>query len=227
MTIDKIIYDVREALKEYSNDSELDDRYIIHLYDIKRAKYIRQELNNFRHAIDISVKQTLCVELEEISKDECGDDIPCDRVLRTVRPLPDFLQLHHKPAIMRVGNTDRFSRPFSIVPMDGITYAGDSPFPNSVYASLHTDGHLYLNSEANGFRFLNCITVTGVFEHPLDLQSFKNCCGCTDTDSCYDMSTTDYPIQPHLIDLIKNEIVNELVKLKQIPEDKLNDSDSQ
>ena len=43
----EIIYDVREAVKQYSDDSELDDRYIKYLYNNKRSKYLRQDLNNY------------------------------------------------------------------------------------------------------------------------------------------------------------------------------------
>lgn len=226
MTIDKIIYDIREALKEYSDDSELDDRYIIYLYDIKRAKYIRQEINNFRRAIDISVKQTLCLKLEEVSRAECGIEIGCDKLLRTIRPLPDVLQLHHKPAVTRVGTVDRLDRPFNFMSMNKMVYSEDAPFPKSKYVALHTDGHLYINSKSPSLKFLDCISITGVFEHPLDLISYNNCCDCKNADKCYDMSTTDYPIQPHLIDIIKSEIVNELANLNQIQEDKINDSDT-
>ena len=34
----------------------------------------------------------------------------------------------------------------------------------------------------------------------------------------------EYPLQPHFIDLIRQEIVKELAGLDQIPEDKKNDA---
>ena len=67
MTLNKLIFDVREYLKQYNNDSDLDDRYITYLYGIKRAKYLRQELNNFQRTTDITSTQTLCLKLEEVS----------------------------------------------------------------------------------------------------------------------------------------------------------------
>jgi hypothetical protein len=71
---------------------------------------------------------------------------------------------------------------------------------------------------------LECLTITGVFEDPLELISYTNCCDCEAAPSCYDMQTTNYPLQPHYIDIIKSDIVNDLVKKLQSQEDKANDS---
>jgi hypothetical protein len=110
--------------------------------------------------------------------------------------------------------------------MEKLACAKDSPFPNSKYVALHTDGHLYLYSGSTATKFMTCMSVTGVFQHPLDLIEFSNCCDCSTPAPCFDIATTDYPIQPHFIDLIKREIVTELANLKQIQEDKVNDSDA-
>lgn len=225
MTVERIVYDVREALKKYSDDSELDDRYIIYLYDIKRAKYIRQALNNIMRPIDISVKQDLCLELETVSAMECGIDLTCKELIRTKRPIPTPLQLHDRTAITRVGPVDRIGRPFNFITREKAVYALDAPYPNAVYAFLHHDEHIYLTSNNNNTHLLTCINVEGVFEHPLDLGDYSKCCGCTDPQPCFDMLTSEYPIQPHYIDLIKNEIVAELANLEQLPEDKNNNSE--
>ncbi len=225
MVVDKLVYDIREALKEYSDDSELSDRYIIYLYDIKRAKYLRQELNDPKRSVDISVKQTLCVGVEEVSVNECGMDVDCETMYRTSRVIPSVLQLHQKSAITKVSASNRLSKPYNFVTRERAVMAVDAPFPNSIYSFLHTDGRVYFQSQGNGLALLECVSITGVFEHPLELSEFSTCCSCNDSQSCFDMSTSDYPIQPHIIDIIKKEIVNELMNLKQIPEDKINDGD--
>lgn len=224
MIVDKLIYDVREALKEYSDDSELSDSYILYLYDIKRAKYLRQDINNSQRTIDISVVQTLCLELEEVNVNECSVDLGCETIIRTKRAIPTPLQLHTKSALTRVAPADRVSRPFNLINRDKAVYASGAPFPNAVYAFLHNDDHIYLTSGGSALKLLECINVTGVFENPLDLIEYQNCCSCDIPDSCFDIETTDYPIQPHYIDVIKNEIVSELAKLKVIKEDKTNDA---
>jgi hypothetical protein len=42
--------------------------------------------------------------------------------------------------------------------------------------------------------------------------------------SCFNADTTDYPLQPHYIDLIKEEIVNQLTNRLRLPDDKINNS---
>lgn len=224
MTLNKIIYDVREALKRYADDSEITNRYITYLYGIKRAKYLRQDLNNYQRTTDVSVTQTLCLELEEVSVNQCGLDLDCETVLRTVKSIPKPLELHIKSAITSVKPTNRLSVPFNFTTKSKIIYSKFSPFNKGIYAFLDNDLHIYLVSELNTLNLLDCITVTGVFEDPIDLLNYSNCCGCNDSTPCFNEETTDYPLQPHYIDLIKGEIVNELAKLKQIKEDTENDA---
>tara|TARA_R110000822_G_scaffold302649_2_gene427006 strand:- start:70210 stop:70893 length:684 start_codon:yes stop_codon:yes gene_type:complete len=225
MKLDKLIYDVREGVKAFSDDTELDDRYITYLYGIKRSKYLRQDLNNYQKTADNSIKQSFCEALEEVSANECGLDIECDTLLRTVRPIPTPIELHTKTALTSVKPTNRLSIPFSFITKRRATMIEGARFQKMIYAFLDDDGYVYVTSgTGNEFKLLECLTITGVFEDPLALQDYVNCCGCTDAPSCFDASETDYPIQPHYIDVIRNEIIIELLQKFKIPEDKTNDS---
>ena len=84
--VNEIIYDVREAVRQTTDDTDISDRYILYLYNIKRSKYLRQDLNNLQKTIDISILQTLCLELEEVSINECGLDLDCQTIMRTKQP---------------------------------------------------------------------------------------------------------------------------------------------
>lgn len=223
MVLNKIIYDVRESLKQWIDDSELDDRYIVYLYGIKRAKYLRQDLNNFQKTTDISITQTLCLELEKVSVNQCGINIDCEEIVRTKRPIPQPLELHIKSALTNVRPTDRISVPFNFVTKEKAIYSDFAPF-KGIFAFLDNDKHIYLVSKDDSINLLECITITGIFEDPLDLLNYNNCCNCTTVQPCFDYDTINYPLQPHYIDLIRNEIVAELVNKLQIPEDTNNNS---
>jgi hypothetical protein len=225
MLLNKIIYDVREMLKLYTDDSETSDRYITHLYNIKRAKYLRQDLNNMQRTTDVSVTQTFCLGLEVVSADVCGVTTQCDTILRTKKPIPNPIELHTKVAITSVRPTNRISIPFNFVSKEKALYSGDSPFSKGIFAFLDNDKRIYLLSKTDTLNLIDCVTVTGVFEDPLDLINYSNCCDCVEPNTvCYDEATTDYPIQPHYIDLIKNEIVQELIKKLPLPEDQENNA---
>jgi len=78
MKLDKLIYSVREGLKDYSDDSDLSDRFIVFLLDIKRAQLISQKLNSYTTRTPSNAVQSLCIGLEEVNRYKCGIDINCD-----------------------------------------------------------------------------------------------------------------------------------------------------
>ena len=225
MTLSKLIYDIREYLKQYNNDSDIDDRYITYLYGIKRSKYLRQELNNFQRTTDITSTQTLCLGLEEIPINQCNIDFDCETIVRTKYPIPKPLELHIKSALTAVRSTNRISVPFSFVTKERALYSMHSSFNNGIFAFLDNDLHIYFISKLDTLKLIECITVTGIFEDPLELLNYTNCCGCNDASPCFDLDTVDYPLQPHYIDLIRGEIVQDLTSKFKIPEDNQNDSE--
>lgn len=223
----ELIYDVREGISAYSDDSEYSDEYILYLYGIKRAKYLRQDLNNYLRSKDNSILQTLCLGVELVSANECSLNLTCNKVLRTVKPLPIPLELHTKVAITSVKPTDRLAIPFNFITKDKVAFIEGSTFKSGVYAFLDVDNYIYLTSLEDNYKLLECITITGVFEDPLSLKEYSNCCNCDDDSStCFNELESTYPLQPHYIDLIRKEIISDLAKEMSIPEDKENDSNN-
>jgi hypothetical protein len=224
-TIRELEYDVRESLRQYTDDSEISSRYIMYLWGIKRSKYLRNDLNNLQKTIDTSILQTLCLELEEVNVNQCGLDLECETIMRTKKPIPKPLELHLKSALTTVKPTNRIELPFNFVTKQRAIFSKYSTFNQAVYAFLDDDMHIYLISENDAVKLIECITVTGIFENPLDLKNYFNCCGCEQPSTCFNEDTTQYPIQAHHIDSIREEIIKTLIGSLQIPEDKNNNSD--
>lgn len=222
--VNELIYDVREALNAFSDDYEVDDRYILYLYDVKRAKYLRQDVNNYQKTIDNSVLQTLCLGMELVSGDECSVDYSCSKILRSKQPVPTPIEAHTKVAITKVKPITRLGIPFNFISKDRAPFAEHSNFPNAMYAFLDVDGYIYVHSSEDSYKLLNCLTVTGVFEDPTSLSAYSTCCDCGNPLPCFDLDNSEYPLQPHYIDLIREEIIRDLIRSVQIPEDKVNDS---
>lgn len=222
--INELIYDVREAVNAFSDDYEVDDRYILYLYNIKRAKYLRQDLNNYQKTIDNSVKQTLCLGLEEVSINECSVDYSCGTILRSKQQVPRPIEAHTKVAITKVKPITRIGVPFNFIEKDRAPYVEDSPYPNALYAFLDVDNYIYVHSAAASHKLLDCLTVTGVFEDPTSLSEYSTCCNCGDSLPCFDEAESEYPLQPHYIDVIREEIIKDMIRSIQIPEDKINNS---
>tara|TARA_R110000851_G_scaffold268235_2_gene420937 strand:+ start:8774 stop:9460 length:687 start_codon:yes stop_codon:yes gene_type:complete len=228
MTLDKLIYDIREGVNQFSDDSELSDRYITYLIGIKREKYLRQALNNYQRTFDNSIVQTFCSSLEEVSSNECGVDFECDTILRTTKPIPQPLDLHTKTALSSVKPTERLAVGFSFITKKKAQFLDGATFQTALYAFLDPDGYIYVVSGPGNkhYKLLECLTISGVFQDPLALLEFTNCCGCNDATPCFDASTTDYPLQGHFIDLIRTEIIQSMVQKLSTPEDKTNDSNN-
>ena len=223
----ELIYDVREAIRAFSDDSELDDRYIIYLYNIKRAKYLRQDLNNYQKTTDLSIQQSFCLGLQEVSAVECGVDLSCEKIMRSTQPIPKAIELHSKPAITKIKPTHRLSVPFTLIDKSRAPYIMNGPYSNAIYAFIDTDNYIYVTSNGGAYKLIDCISVTGIFEDPLSLQGYKNCCNCGDETitACFDEDESEYPLQPHYIDLIRAEIVNDMFKAQRfVEEDKDNDA---
>lgn len=224
MTINKLIYDVRDAVRQYVDDSEITDRYIAYLYNIKRAKYLRQDLNNLQRTVDNSILQKLCLELEEVPISDCNVDYSCETIIRTKQPVPKPLELHLGSAITSVRPTIKTALSFMFTNKERAIVSEYSPFSEGVFAFLDTDNYIYLISQSDAVKLMECITVTGVFEDPLELRNYKNCCGCIDVASCYDEDTTEYPLPAHHIDPIRKEIIDTLVGTLRLPDDANNDA---
>lgn len=224
--VNELIYDVKERIKEFSDDTEFDNEYILYLYNIKRAKYLRQDLNNYQKTADNSILQSFNIGLEQVSADECDMEDMCETVMRSCKPIPTPIELHSRVALTRIKPTSRIALPFIFITKDRIPYISGSSFSNSIFVFLDDDNYLYFVSLSNSYNLLECVSVTGIFENPIDLTEFVTCCNCTEeeTDACFDLNTSEYPLQPHYIDLIKNEIVQELLQSKQVPEDRENNS---
>ena len=225
MTLDKLVFDIREALKEFSDDSELDNRYIEYLIAIKRAKYIRQDLDRFGRNFNTTILQTFCSPIELVKTNECNVNVTCDKIARTTLTIPTLLQLSTRNSLYRVSPADKLSEKFTIIERNRASSARYSIF-DKTKAFLHDDDHIYLYNQ-KGVYLTDCISITGVFEDPVELRSYKECCDCSNDNTCFDPYVNNYPISPHMIDLIRKEIVRDLSITDKVIEDKQNNSEDE
>ena len=144
--------------------------------------------------------------------------------MRTKRPLPDLLQAGDKEALTRISPSNRLSQKFNVITQEKASGYLNSPFNTKIKAFLHTDNHLYFISSLPVH--LSCVSITGVFEDPTALQDYSNCCDCdSETSKCFDYDTIDYPITTELLNLVRTDVIKELIGKEQMPEDKNNNSD--
>lgn len=224
MVLNKLIYDVRESLNQTGDDTELSDEYIAYLIGIYRAELLKQELNNFQRIANVINIQSFCLEMEEVSRFDCGIDFDCGTVLRSKQQLPSLIKTHIGTSLTTVRPVDRMSKSFTYIDETRVAFLGNSKFGKSVYYFIGSDLHIYLVSKSDTHKMIKCINVSGIFADPLELENFKNCCNCgNDNTSCYDMLESNYPISSDQVATIITLIGQRLVTKLQIPNDNIND----
>lgn len=223
-SLNQIAYNVFMSVRPHlTDDEDLELRKIKHDIHLKRALYIRNELNKSR-TIDINLVQTLgCVELELASPIDCCIDIPVDcKLLRTVETIPNALELHHKKLITRVGSPIITKKKFNFVPYDRFIFSGNTEYnKKDIYATLH-NGRIYIKSNDASILGLKYIDIQGVFDDPTEAARFKNC----DDQPCY-TDDSPYPVNMWMEEYIKNALIDEYVKYTlRATKDMVNDGES-
>ncbi len=205
MKLNKLIYSVRESLKDYSDDSELTDRFITFLLDTKRAKLVAQKINSYATKLPAAAIQALCIDIEEVNRYKCGIDIMCDNLKRSSVPLPKFFDTVTGSSIITVNSLDIIGRPFKFVDINLVPYIGYSTYNDKIFTFLDDDNYLYVYSTSDSYKFIECVEVRGIYETPLDLEDFNNCCGCEEgTDTKCFTGDTEYPVPGEMVRYNKN-----------------------
>jgi len=220
----QVIYDVKETLKKYSDDSDYDNRHILYLCNLKRAKFLRQLLDDKTRNFDPILMQSFCLGFEEVSKDLCGITTSCT-VMRSIKPLPRLLQVRNRNTLVSVKFAEVFAKTLKIIDFSQAPYVLDKPYNNSIYLTIDSNNYVYMISKLPEHKMIECLYFTGVFENPSELEDFNSCCNCNIVKSCFD-EDTEYPAPSFIIDLIRDEVVKLYITTKEkMIEDKDNNSD--
>lgn len=221
MTLNQIVFAIKEKTKDFVDDEVFPIRYIEFLVQTKRSKYVKAEIDNLRYNTDATLIQSICAPLEYTDESDCCGTLKTCKILRTVDPIPSVFTGKMNSGIQLVGPIDRVSRPFSAISPTRVAYIEDSPFSNGVYWFYHTDGRIYIISKQDSINLLKQVRVVGIFE---DMAELKEYTSCTTSATCF-TNDTEYPLQSYMIDQLINEIATELINGNNATtEDIVNDS---
>ena len=205
-----------------SDDENLDIREVKEEYHRQRALWIRNDLNK-NHTIDPNITQTIpCAELTVVDSSTCCDvDLGCD-ILRTNIRIPNFIELHKEPAIVRIGPMDNLGIKYTVVPVDRLPYVGNGRYnKNHVYAFI-LDGYIYVYSKSIVYKYLERISIRGVFENPQELHTIIDTCS---NDVCYSDDDT-YPLNRWMVPYIEAEVMKKFIPSLNQPVDQSNNAKS-
>ena len=221
-TENEIIYDILEDVTSHNihDDVDIDERQIMHKFNLQRSLWIRNELNKPGRTIDPFTVQSLgCVNLEVADTSDCpGLPVGCS-ILRTECEIPKTVELHNRNAITKVGPIDKMDYFFSFVPYQQAIFSGNGKYNgNSIFSFLHNN-RMYFKVNGAQKKLLRKVNIMGIFEDPKAVAGFCNQAGAP----CYDKDS-QYPISSWMIPFITEQVTRQFVQSRSLPEDNTNDA---
>lgn len=206
-TYNEIVFNLKNIYRggQTSDDETVSDRQLIFIFDYRRAKLIREDLNKGR-TIDRQLVQDLgCVEVECVDAAQCCDIADTGTsVVRTKLPIPKLVEVYERNLLLFVGSVDKLES-YQITDEAQVRWSKYNKYTAKTTKAFmrSNDNFLYLVNAPKGIEVIN---IQGVFEDPEAVSKFNHCTGqpCFDKDS-------EYPISAHMI-----PIINELIMAKEL-----------
>lgn len=217
MKIKEIIARVRALYNKgvETDDSRLSDRLVYSKLCSARSLFVKREIDKKRQVSDWIIQTISCLELEEAHPNDC----PClpppgCKMLKSKHKLPKPIQSVVGPEMEAVTNMDG-TVIYSKTNWVKKRYKSGDKFTSNNPDYFIKDEYLFLTERS----MLTYISLSGVFEDPL-APVYLNAC----LDKCIHPHEEEFPIDGHLMDVVIQATVQELVQtFKALPSDDKND----
>ena len=213
MTLREIVYMIMDELKLMSDDSYFNEDHIKFLVNKYRVYLLNQAYKK-----DITSKpsdsnyQILSVELE--SKPEEDDSLYFsnkDFYVKSADNIPNILDISNTKIYP---TNSRFGYVFSLVSNDRMKFIGYNKWMKNIIYCTIEDNTLYAYTYSNDINTESItINIKGIFE---DVEAAYNGNG--------DFMDLEYPLEPSLIPLLIQSVVQELAPKTVQPEDSINNA---
>lgn len=224
MDYSKVIYSIRERIKQLVDDSSINNKEILFHVNTQRALFYRNQYNQRNRIVDEEIKQLLNVTMTQAPDEICGSGVNC-YVIKSTKKIPATIELHHKNALFKATSNELTQYPFSIVTWNQFPYVSLNKYSkNEIFVALAPDGYLYAKSANKLIKFVTTILLTAILEDPTDVKNFTLC--PDNTSGCFDLDTFDYPIKSYAFAYIMEQVIKIFLGKLQTPEDEENDSES-
>lgn len=219
----EIIYNIKELMKDHTDDSLMSDRHILFLFTTHRAKFLRQLYSDRAKGLDSSASQTLCLNMIKVDKGTCGVTTDCF-ITRSKEKLPNLLSLRGRSALMSAGPAVVGTSKFDVVQAQDASICMDDPYATtSVFIQ---DNYLYVIGPTIASSLIKCIRVEGIFDNPSILEVYNNCCGCEDTPDPCVTDLTEYPVPGHMVPDINQAVLRDFLSTYNVTASRDTDNDS-
>lgn len=210
-TYGELVYLILDELKLISDDKQFEEEHIIVLINQYRNLLLKQRYSDIRKEMPVSNLQSVNITLSVE-----------DTILKSNMPLPTILNLNVQNLTIISSISTFWQGEFSFIDYNQFRYTGYNRWLNSiVYVTIGPDGYLYCKSNNLSFLQLTDITVTSIFENPLEVHNLNAPINETSEDSILDIPI---PIEGNLLPILKEIIIKELSGAIYRPEDEINNA---
>lgn len=210
-TYGELVYLILDELKLISDDKQFEEEHIIVLINQYRNLLLKQRYSDIRKEMPVSNLQSVNITLSVE-----------DTILKSNMPLPTILNLNVQNLTIISSISTFWQGEFSFIDYNQFRYTGYNRWLNSiVYVTIGPDGYLYCKSNNLSFLQLTDITVTSIFENPLEVHNLSAPINETSEDSILDIPI---PIEGNLLPILKEIIIKELSGAVYRPEDEINNA---
>ena len=207
-TIQQHTSNLRGLLKQYSRSTDFTDQFLFEILSGARADVLKSRLDRY-NKVSLENFMTICVELEKTKPHSCDcvpDELDC-LVLRTKYKIPTVLSGRNTSKIsIRLLN----GKQISIMDENRWMLIKNDPIKSKDLVASWINGYFYF---WNLPLSLKVIEITGLFTNPLDLIDIPNCSGEYPTGTCFQIDTTEFPLQEEF----KHFVYRKCFELLQIP----------
>lgn len=209
-TFRELIYMVLDSNKLSNDDSYVEVEHISFILSKIRAYLIANKYKKLKSNISNSNFQTICLTMQEDTTGNiCGGD---GIVMKSVEKIPNLLLLDNYEGLISIfsENSPVVFRRFQFVGLNRFDSAGYGRWgTDTTYATIGSDGHLYLKSNDTDISMVDSLKIRGVFED-IDTAAKMECANTCDGDDAIpcDPLDRDFPLEEGLITPLIDSAVN-------------------
>lgn len=215
VSLDQLIYNIRNVLKQRSDDITITDRQLEFIILYYRAKLIKQEEDKKRTISSNLIQDFGTYAVQKVDRSEDNTKPTGTYLYRTTNPIPKLIELNQKDAITYIGGIDKQSS------IDFISKARSKwnrynkygkNFSTAYYRNLGGDYYIYIESPKGIIKYVN---IEGIAENPRNVSGF-------------DPKLDNYPISAYMISAINELMLSKelTIFLQSIP-DNINDASTE
>lgn len=219
-TYKELVYMVLDQIKGVSDDFTFTEDHVIFLLSKYRALLLYQTYKDLKKDIPESNYQTICLNLQ---RDSTADEV-CES-------LPLLKSVNQIPTLVKIGTPKIYPKNYYLgdnivyISRDRMQYVGYNKYmTNIIYASIDTDGYLYLKSNNPQYTYLEEVKVTGIFEDIQRIAKLQCDNSNEDEEKVCDILDMKFPIQESLISILIAMVVKDLLGAAYRPEDSSNNA---